>query len=179
MEGNKEIADKELYETSLGEIIKKHGEDEAKTTVAATSTQKNTNKRNESPPTVKESSVLKTNAELPKSPTENWKSKRVKSDTNISSSESSSMTPSSSQDVSQTEKRTLTREERIHRRQTKLLKKTKLPHSILSGNGSNFSIMKKKQFHYKSTDCIAIPMLTGTLYLYHGAKRRAEFVRKV
>lgn len=38
---------------------------------------------------------------------------------------------------------------------------------------------KKKKIIKSSDDVVRVPLLTGTLYLYRGLQRRAEFVRKV
>jgi hypothetical protein len=161
IEAGKETTEKELYESSFGEIIENQTLEEPKTV-------RKSNKRKES---IADESIAKL-AEEPALEPENSDTSKPKagsqrsSDNNANSD--SSTTPS---DNSKKAARASAREERVRRREAKV--------EVKASTTSSFASKKQKKFHHNSTECIKIPMLTGTLYLYHGMTRRAEFVRKV
>jgi hypothetical protein len=74
----------------------------------------------------------------------------------------------------------LTREERSKRRQTKGHDDYGHNHNNHKRSRPNSSKSNKKARRENNTDeIIKVPMLTGTLYLYRGLHRRAEFVWKI
>jgi hypothetical protein len=73
------------------------------------------------------------------------------------------------------------REERIRLRHAKV---EEAPPTIEGGSKrrmppNNFSKNNKRQKVSESEEVVVVKLLTGTLYLYRGAHRRAEFVRRV
>jgi hypothetical protein len=178
-DGSKEIADKEVYETSFGDVVGKYDLEEHKTTA-----RKSNIKRKESPSTTVETSATPKPTEpliLASTMTTNNNQDSKHKKANNSNSSDSSMTPTNSETSKQEQARASAREERVRRRQAKIVVKhvkrasSNSKHSLANNNNK----LGSKQLHHKSADCVIVPMLTGTLYLYHGLTRRAEFVRKV
>jgi hypothetical protein len=160
MDGDNERDDKLLNESCFGDVVGK--------TSSPGDTKTNRKNRKESPSNaagekVSEARLVTNSSE--ESNRKNDSSSKRKAESNVSDS---SMTPS---DMSKAAARASAREERVRRRQANVEVK------LATANMAN--LKKQKKFHHNSSECIKIPMLTGTLYLYHGLTRRAEFVRKV
>lgn len=88
--------------------------------------------------------------------------------------------PTQSDVSSTTAARLSAREARVRRRQqapkvVAARKGTSNKSKKLSGAAKQ-AVKRKKE---KEEDCVKIKFLTGTLYLYRGERRRAEFVRRV
>ncbi|GKZ01178.1 hypothetical protein MPSEU_001069200 [Mayamaea pseudoterrestris] len=173
LDNNEGKDDKEVYESSFGEILGKvDPEKEIKATMATRKTRK------ESPLTlIDPTTVITKPTDTPILVSQESKqSKKTSSGSSSNSlSESSMTTPTS--DASKA--RTSARDERIRRRQAKLedsVVKRAATSVTKHSFASNTKTCDNKQMHAKK---ITITMLTGTLYLYHGLTRRAEFIRKV
>jgi hypothetical protein len=99
--------------------------------------------------------------------------------------EESTSLPSGADEAAKEKARVSAREARSRRRQAKIVEEVKQPRRVGSGGGGGFkgSVSKgciNKRAREDGEECVKIPLLTGTLYLYRGRKkRRAEFIRRV
>mmetsp|Transcript_7913 Transcript_7913/g.9061 ORF Transcript_7913/g.9061 Transcript_7913/m.9061 type:complete len:230 (-) Transcript_7913:141-830(-) len=98
-------------------------------------------------------------------------------------------TPAQSDDSSTDPKKSSAREQRSRRRQAKIddvvvsvpngssqICKRRLPSSSRATTGKNSNSITKKT---KDGEVVKVKLLTGTLYLYRGLHRRAEFIRRI
>lgn len=107
--------------------------------------------------------------------------KSAPTSTNNSSNEDDDDTslPSGADEAAREKARVSAREARSRRRQAKVIEEIKQPKR---GTASGFKGVPKnmKRSREEGEECIKIPFLTGTLYLYRGRKkRRAEFIRRI
>jgi len=146
--------DEELYERSFGTLLRKAG-----------------NEANRASPRDYPNKHSKKSSS---SSDEDSKNKRK----NVTFSESSPIgSDSSSIADGQASKRAKARKERIVRRQAKIEEVVAQPKGRadrIRDSNSN----KRSRVEDADEEVIKVPMLTGTLYLYRGLNRRAEFVRK-
>ena len=94
--------------------------------------------------------------------------------------EGSTSFPSGTDELTREQARVSAREARSRRRQAKMVQEiTKASKTRPGGFRSGIS-KNGKRAREEGEECVKIPFLTGTLYLYRGPKkRRAEFVRRI
>lgn len=147
--------DEELYERSFGALMRKAGNDEDRA-----SPENYPNKRN--------SKSSNTSSD------EDSKGKRKNVTFSGSSPVASDSSSINTNDAAS--KKAKAREQRIARRQAKIEEEDS--QSIKRRVDRTASSNKRSRVDDSEEEVIKVPMLTGTLYLYRGLNRRAEFVRK-
>jgi len=189
--------EEDLYESNFGEILGKadipktqnsnaHVLRNRKTANVSTPKKNNSRgtKKQDTPPpppaAIQKNSDCVTRSDLESTPTssneekkasKNNRKKRVVFEENTGSAAVAVATSDASASPSDDRKAAAAsaREQRSKRRHAQ---QAPLPTTIARPN-------KKCKTSKEKEDVVRIPMLTGTLYLYRGAHRRAEFVRKV
>mmetsp|Transcript_15602 Transcript_15602/g.23633 ORF Transcript_15602/g.23633 Transcript_15602/m.23633 type:complete len:234 (+) Transcript_15602:46-747(+) len=171
--------DEELYEKALGKVLK-HGSDGSEKTF-------NVSRRARPLPSSHGASRRESRNSGSSEEGEAEKKKKNKS---VSFSDAD--TPAQSDDSSSNAKKASAREQRSLRRQAKIDEevvftvqsggsrsgKRRLPSSRNSGGNINNS-NKRAKGEEGNEEVVKVKLLTGTLYLYRGLHRRAEFIRRV
>ena len=151
--------DEELYEQSFGTLLKKAG-----------------NEADRASPTDypnKQSKRISSSSEDDSSSSKKRKSVTFSEDSPVASDSSSVAAIPGGGRAS---KKARARQERIARRQAKIKQEHVPPKQ--QGDKSRSSNSKHVLGNDPNEEVIEVKMLTGTLYLYRGLNRRAEFVRK-
>mmetsp|Transcript_24837 Transcript_24837/g.36751 ORF Transcript_24837/g.36751 Transcript_24837/m.36751 type:complete len:236 (-) Transcript_24837:80-787(-) len=172
--------DEELYEKALGKVLK-HGSEGSEKTFS-------TARRARPLPSSHGGSTRESRHSGSSGEGEDEKKRKNKS---VSFSDTG--TPAQSDDSSSSAKKASAREQRSLRRQAKIdeevvftvpiggsrSSKRRLP-SSRSGSGGNINSSNKRvKGENGNEEVVKVKLLTGTLYLYRGLHRRAEFIRRV
>jgi hypothetical protein len=152
--------DEELYERSFGALLRKAG-DEADRASAEDYPNKQSKRTSKSSSSSEEDSSKGT-------------SNKRKGVTFSESSPVGSDSSSIENDQAAVDERARARAQRIARRQAKIDKEVTQPKPRSRDPRGN----KRTRVEESNEEVIKVPMKTGTLYLYRGLNRRAEFVRK-
>lgn len=146
-----------MYERSFGTLLRKAGDDTDRASPADYP-----NKQS------------KRNSKSSSSSEDDSKGKRK----NVTFSESSPVGSDSSSVVDiKVAKKARAREQRVARRQARIEEEDAQPKRHADRSKESNS-NKRSRVDDTNEEVIKVPMLTGTLYLYRGLNRRAEFVRK-
>lgn len=87
--------------------------------------------------------------------------------------------PTASDDSSAGSKGVSARETRSRRRQVKVDNEAEVVHNTRKRSRAPLATQQNNKKMHNNEDVVVVKLLTGTLYLYRGAHRRAEFVRRV
>lgn len=172
--------DEELYEASFGALLRKAGNDEDRMTPENYPNKQSIKRTNASTSGSSEDEEAKSNGN------NNKKNVTFSAESSLVASDSSSSPPSNENNEhagdNQATKRAKAREERIARRQAKVEEKGQ-PNKRKAGDRGKDSGSNKRSrvvdANHSDEEVITVQMRTGTLYLYRGLHRRAEFVRKL
>jgi hypothetical protein len=175
--------EQELYESSFGEIVGKVSpKKEAETTKRVTNGRKNSRKRQASPEnTASTAPASDSNSSRAEEPSRTKKKRKTVSFAPPGTEDASD----ASSDISKKAAAASAREERSRRRQAVLEEQQQLLSQEHRRNAHNSRGANRKNGRNKDPalddekDVVRVPMLTGTLFLYKGQHRRAEFVRNV
>lgn len=151
--------EEDMYESNFGEVLGKASEEVPKAKTRNTAPRASKDAKESSVTTASAKTENTTSIDQPKRKTRTGSAQEGISD---------SSTPTAS------DTRVTAREERVKRRQALTQDSGEL---VDAPNGKIGRPANKKK-KLDDSDVVKIPMLTGTLYLYRGIPRRAEFVRK-